>query len=177
MISDLAFYVVATLTVLFTVGVVAARNMLHAAIFLVASFTTTAILYLLLHAEFAAIMQVVIYIGGIVVVIVFIILLTSELGEAHLEATWLRRLSAWPLALAWVAAAGWLVRGFAAQWSDRLPADDNFASMERLGTALLAADSTGFLLPFEIISLLLLAAVIGAIVIARRHDQPGDTPR
>ena len=170
--QDFCFYLVAAMTVLFTVGVVSARNMLHAAIFLVASFTTTAVLYLMLNAEFAAIMQLVIYIGGIVVVIVFIILLTSRLGEAHLEVTWLRRIPAWPLAFAWVAVTAWLLRRYAVDWSDHTTLNANYASIERLGTSLLAADHTGFLLPFEIISVLLLAAVIGAIVIARRHDEP-----
>lgn len=171
---DTAFLVTAVLTVACTLGVVAARNMLHAAIFLVASFTATAILYLLLHAEFAAIMQLVIYIGGIVVVIVFIILLTSELGEAHLEVTRRRRWTGWPLALAWAVGAGWLLRTFGAIWRQAAPGATDFASLDRLGTALLATDRSGFLLPFEIISVLLLAAVIGAIVIARRHDDPGD---
>jgi len=172
--SDLAFYAVAGLVILFSIGVVAMRNMLHAAIFLVSAFTWTAVLYLLMDVEFAAIMQLVVYIGGIVVVIVFIILLTSELGEAHLEPSWRRRWPAALLSIAWVAAAAALIHQFDDVWNAHTPVDGKPVEIDQLAQALLSTGDRGFLIPFEIISVLLLTAVIGAIVIARRRDDPGE---
>lgn len=172
--SDLAFYLVAGLVVLFSIGVVVMRNMLHAAIFLVSSFTWTAVLYLLMDVEFAAIMQLVVYIGGIVVVIVFIILLTSELGEAHLESSRLRR---WPtalLSLAWIAGAAALTHQFHDVWAARQPVQGKPVTIDQIAETMLSTGDRGFLIPFEIISVLLLTAVIGAIVIARRRDEPGE---
>jgi len=172
--SDIAFYIVAGLVILFSVGVVVMRNMLHAAIFLVSSFTWTAVLYLLMDVEFAAIMQLVVYIGGIVVVIVFIILLTSELGEVHLESSRLRK---WPpmlLALLCIAASTALIHKYHDVWAARLPVTGKPVTIDQIAESMLSTGDRGFLIPFEIISLLLLTAVIGAIVIARRRDESGE---
>jgi NADH-quinone oxidoreductase subunit J len=168
---DILFHIAAIALILFSIGVVTARNMLHAAIFLVQAFVATAILYLLMYAEFAAIMQLAVYIGGIVVVIVFIILLTSELGEAYLETSWRRRLPAWPLAIACIGL--WLAHGRLGSLSGAAPTTERFASIDTIAHFLLATDGSGYLVPFEILSILLLAAVIGAMVVARRHhDAP-----
>jgi len=175
--SDLAFYAVAGLVILFSIGVVTLRNMLHAAILLVSAFTWTAVLYLLMDVEFAAIMQLVVYIGGIVVVIVFIILLTSELGEAHLEPSRLRRWPTAALAGLWILSAGALIHQFHDHWALRRPVDGKPVEIDQLAQALLSTGDRGFLIPFEIISILLLTAVIGAIVIARRRDDPGEEER
>jgi len=172
--SDMAFYMVAGLVVLFSIGVVVMRNMLHAAIFLVSSFTWTAVLYLLMDVEFAAIMQLVVYIGGIVVVIVFIILLTSELGEVHLESSRLRKWPSLIIALLWITAASALIHQYHDVWASRLPVIGKPVTIDQIAESMLSTGNRGFLVPFEIISLLLLTAVIGAIVIARRRDESGE---
>ena len=78
---DLAFYVVALFMLVTAVCTVAVKNILQSAVFLIFSFVGTAILYLLLHAEFTALAQVMVYVGGVVIFVVFTILLTSRLGE------------------------------------------------------------------------------------------------
>jgi len=172
--TDIAFYIVAGLVIIFSIGVVVMPNMLHAAIFLVSSFTWTAVLYLLMDVEFAAIMQLVVYIGGIVVVIVFIILLTSELGEVHLEPSRLRKWPSMILALLWITAATALIHKFHDEWATHLPVSGKPVTIDQIAESMLSTGNRGFLIPFEIISILLLTAVIGAIVIARRRDEPGD---
>ena len=78
---DIAFYAVALVMILTAVFTVAVKNILQSAVFLIFSFVATAILYLLLHAEFIALAQVMVYVGGVVIFVVFTILLTSHLGE------------------------------------------------------------------------------------------------
>ena len=78
---DLAFYLVAFIILGTAVCTVAVKNILQSAVFLIFSFVATAILYLLLHAEFTALAQVMVYVGGVVIFMVFTILLTSRLGE------------------------------------------------------------------------------------------------
>ena len=78
---DIAFYVVAFVILMTAVCCVAVKNILQSAVFLIFSFVTTAILYMLMHAEFIALAQVMVYVGGVVIFVVFTILLTSHLGE------------------------------------------------------------------------------------------------
>ena len=74
---DIAFYVVAFVILMTAVCCVAVKNILQSAVFLIFSFVTTAILYMLMHAEFIALAQVMVYVGGVVIFVVFTILLTS----------------------------------------------------------------------------------------------------
>ena len=76
---DIAFYAVAFIILVTAVCTVAVKNILQSAVFLIFSFVATAILYLLLHAEFTALAQVMVYVGGVVIFVVFTILLTSRL--------------------------------------------------------------------------------------------------
>ncbi len=173
--KDTAFYLVAGIMLALSAGVVAARNILHAALYLIFTLSGTALVYLFMNAEFAAIAQVLVYIGGIVIVVVFTILLTSHLGEDHLEASAPRRILSALLALAFLGTFGHLLWSHREAFIQRVPTTDRFASLDRVGVALLATDGSGWLIPFELISLLLLAAVIGAIVLARRdHEIHGE---
>ena len=83
--SDIVFYFVAVFMVLLSIAAVSSKNVLRSAIFLIASFLGTAIIYLLLKAEFMAMAQIMLYVGGVVVFIIFAILLTSHLGENKLS--------------------------------------------------------------------------------------------
>ena len=84
LMSDIIFYVVAFAMVATAVAVVLAKNLLQSAVFLIFSFIGTAVLYLLLHAEFNAMAQIMVYAGGVVIFVIFTILLTSHLGESVL---------------------------------------------------------------------------------------------
>jgi NADH-quinone oxidoreductase subunit J len=143
-------------------GVVTGRNLVHAALWLVLSFFGVASLFVLLEASFLAAVQVVVYIGAIAVLITITIMVTQRVMGAR-EAL----VSQWPLALI-VAALLFATLGFVAitNFADVTIAEDVSAeSVARLGAALVSP--SGFLLPFEVASVLLLAAMIGSIVVAR----------
>lgn len=143
-------------------GVVTGRNLVHAALWLVLSFFGVASLFVLLEAPFLAAVQVVVYIGAIAVLITITIMVTQRVMGAR-EAL----VSQWPLALI-VAALLFATLGFVAitNFANVTIAEDVSAeSVARLGAALVSP--SGFLLPFEVASVLLLAAMIGSIVVAR----------
>ncbi len=169
--KDLLFFVVAGAMVLLALGVVNTRNILHAALYLVWTLSGTALLYLLMHAEFPAIAQVLVYIGGIVVIVVFTILLTFRLGESYLSDNPVRRLAAGSVALSFFLSFAYLLWKHRALLENREPNNFSYASLERMGEAFLATGRGGWLLAFELLSVLLLGAVIGAVVLARRHRE------
>ena len=142
-------------------ALVTARNVVHAALFLVVSLAMVAVAYLLLAAEFVAWVQVLIYVGAIVVLLLFGLMLTrAPIGREALD-NQQRGLSAL-VALGILGGLSFLI------W-------DAFRGDEIL---LLTSDTAtvgedlfrGYLLPFEVVSFLLLAALVGAIVLARREE-------
>lgn len=167
------FYGLAGVLILMSLLTVSVQNLLHAAISLIGSFFATAALYILFQMEFVALAQIMIYIGGIVVFMVITILLTAQLGARNLfPKTWLQRLWGGGVCLS-LFAVMWLTL----QRNDLPPATPiaptaEPASLTAVGFRLLSADGNGFLVPFEIISLLLLTALIGAVVVARRDPKP-----
>jgi NADH-quinone oxidoreductase subunit J len=174
--SDVMFYLVAFFMVVCAIATVSVKNILHSAIGLIATFFCTAILYLLLRAEFLAIAQVLVYIGGVVIFVVFTILLTSQLGEKALLTGKVRHGLAVVFALLFFATMAHLVLKVPAPVGEAT-ATAGYASMATFGQRLLSAERSGFIIPFEAISLLLLASLIGAITIARKpHEDkiPGE---
>jgi NADH-quinone oxidoreductase subunit J len=119
-------------------------------------------------AEFVAVAQVMVYIGGVVVFIVFAILLTSHLGEKTLETSRLRKILAVFFSIIVTVLAVTFLKeiGEVAQ-----TATEDFASLAAIGKRLLSPSDSGFLLPFEAISLLLLISLIGAVTIARTFKE------
>src|SRR5574338_1494347 len=156
------------LVALFTLGsgfmVVTTRNLVHAALWLVATLFGVAVTYALLNANFLAVVQVVVYIGAIAILFIFAVMLTRkearDRGPQHNKGWWLSALLA-VLTFGGLAAMlmGW--EGMSRTAAD-LPA--GFDSMGELGTALISPNA--FVLPFEVSSVLLLAALVGAVYIA-----------
>jgi NADH-quinone oxidoreductase subunit J len=140
---------------------VTAKNVVHAALYLVVTLAAVAAIYLLLAAEFVAWVQVLIYVGAIVVLLLFGLMLTrAPIGREALD-NQQRGLSA-IVALAVLAGLGILL------W-------DTFRDAEIRLSASTTADVgenlfRSYILPFEVVSFLLLAALIGAIVLARREE-------
>jgi len=167
------FYGLAGVLILMSLLTVSVQNLLHAAIALIGSFFATAALYLLMQMEFVALAQIMIYIGGIIVFMVITILLTAQLGAKNLPPpTWPQRLWGGGVCLSLL-----VVLWLSLQKSDLLPATPiaptaEPASLSAVGFRLLSAEATGFIVPFEIISLLLLTALISAVVVARRDSKP-----
>ncbi len=141
-------------------AVVTLRNVIHSAIAMMVCFGSLAGMYALLGAPIVAAAQVLIYLGAISVLIIFAIMLTQA-GDASLAAPFHRQVPF--AALAVVGLIGWSV--MQTDWATA--AEAVAVNLERLATALF----TDYALPFEIISLLLLAAIIGAIFLARRPEE------
>jgi NADH-quinone oxidoreductase subunit J len=160
--QNIAFGIIAFFMVVSAIRVVTASNVVHAAAFLVVVLAGAASLFILLGAEFVAITQVLVYIGAIVVLFLFGIMLT----RAPMEGTENPSRDNWPIA----GLTGFvllLLLGYSL-WDgfgeSKIPGD-----LEPTNTGALADAIFGqYLVPFEVVSLLLLAALVGAIVIARR---------
>jgi len=139
------------------------RNIIHSAMAMMVCFGALALMYALLGAPIIAAAQVLIYLGAISVLILFAIMLTQA-GDANLPAPFHRQV--WLAALAAVLIVGLI--GWAALSTDwRAATEVAGAALDAIATALF----TDYALPFEIVSLLLLAAIIGAIFLARRPEE------
>jgi NADH:ubiquinone oxidoreductase subunit 6 (subunit J) len=156
-----AFGVVAVVLLVSAVQVVVARNLFHSVLWLALALVSTAGLFLLLHAEFLAAAQVLLYAGGVVTIVVFAIMLTERLiGESIYQTN---RGLAWGAAVAaavFVAIASVIVRAPVSR-AGAGPGDT-----ATLGRALL----TDWVLPFESVAALLVAALLGAVYLARTED-------
>lgn len=145
------------------VAVVTNQNLLHSAYFLILSFVGVAGLYVMLEAGFLAVVQILVYVGAIAVLIVFAIMLTRQLGDKGLR----QRNAQWGWALAGSAALlgvlGLIL--YRADWSLN-PGSVPENSVQLIGENLLGT----YLVPFEVASVVLLIALIGAIIIAREKE-------
>ncbi|MGC3998885.1 MAG: NADH-quinone oxidoreductase subunit J [Anaeromyxobacter sp.] len=162
--EQVTFWIFAVPLVATAAGVVAARSPVYAAMNLVAAFFFMAGIYVLLVAHLIAFMQILVYAGAVMVLFLFVIMLLS-LGNEHLEKERHR-------AMQWAGAVGaiMLVTVIAVAIADvqtgepaQLPAD--FGEVKAVGWVLY----TKYLLPFEATSLLLLAAIVGAVVVAKER--------
>jgi NADH-quinone oxidoreductase subunit J len=160
----IAFYVLAALTLGSALGVMASRDLFHAVLLLIVSFVGIAGFFVLLSAEFLAMAQVVIYVGAISVLLLFAVLLTPRAGRNNSETQMLA-----PAALLAVAlAAVFLFVIFDTDWAT--VSDEPIVAAEELGNALLGPG----VLPFEVASVLLTAALVGSIMLARTPEEEAE---
>ncbi|GIV77139.1 MAG: NADH-quinone oxidoreductase subunit J [Litorilinea sp.] len=160
----LFFILVGALSFAAAIGVVASRQPVHSALFLLTHFVTLAVLYVTLEAQFLAAAQVIIYAGGIVVLILFVIML---IGSQEIEGVAAHR--SWTpfvgitLGLIMVATMVYtLVPSF--QGAEPAPTVIQGGIPEAVGMSLF----TRYILPFELAAVLLLVALLGALLLARR---------
>jgi NADH-quinone oxidoreductase subunit J len=162
--ESLLFWIFAISTVMASVGVVVLRNPIASAMSLVAAFFFLAGIYVLLWAHTIAILQVLVYAGAVMVLFLFVIMLLSltEVGPIGKLSFWrvVGGASALGLGACLVAAVAHSPEKGAAL-APVNPA--NFGTLKELGRILY----TAYLLPFEAVSLLLLAAMVGAVVVAK----------
>ena len=158
------FYLVSALAILAALAIVAAKNAVHAALFMVANFALVAVLYLLLRASFIATIQVIVYAGAIMVLFLFVIMMLN-VSEAERPQDRLFALDS----LAPLFAVGLLGVLVYVAFGVKPPAATAgglvFANIGDIGALLF----TRYLYPFEITSILLLVAMIGAVVLAKRR--------
>ena len=163
--STVLFYMLAALTLVSGILAVTTRQIFRAAIFLLFSLIGIAGLFFWMRYDFIAAVQIVVYVGGITVLIIFSIFLTQQAGELLPKQKPGRQI--------WAALAAFC--GFALTMLQVLqhtfkPTFDLAVepSVANIGTSMLGVGDNGYALPFEVVSILLLAAMIGCIVIALR---------
>ena len=160
--EEVIFYFVAALTVIGALGVVLARNVVHSALFLILSLLAVAGVFILLSAEFLAIVQVLIYGGAVTILVLFAMMLTRvrDMPQA---------LDGPQRPFAALVAAAFLGVSILAVVSTDWPGETNkitVISFRELGEALFRT----WAIPFEIASLVLLVALVGAIILARGEE-------
>ena len=171
MISTVIFYIFAAILVFAAIGVIASRNPVHSALFLVLAFVQSAVLWLLIEAEFLAIVLVLVYVGAVMVLFLFVVMMldikTEELREGFTRYFWLG-----------VAVAGIVVLEigqviwFRSQGQEFMTRPesypDGYSNTTELGSVLY----TEYVYAFELAAMLLLLAMIAAITLTMRK-RPG----
>ena len=162
--QEVAFVIIAALGTVTALRVVSARNVVHAALYLVVTLATVAGAYLLLSAEFIAWVQILIYVGAIVILFLFGLMLTkAPIGREALDNQ--RRGLAAVVGIVILAGLVYLIQG-AFEW-DAPKIQSSGGSTSQVGESIFRS----FVLPFEVVSFLLLAALIGAIVLSRKDER------
>ena len=165
-VNLILFLVLAVVAIATALGMLLSRHAVYAALFLVLNFGTVAIFYILLNAPFIALSQVTVYAGAIMVLFLFVImLLGTEVLPQTKTLPWQRPVAI-VLAAALVAEAGYLLFRRGPLSGNIATPVEQFGSPQQVGTALF--NSGGFLLPFEITSVLLLIGMVGAIILTQR---------
>ncbi|MCC6397764.1 MAG: NADH-quinone oxidoreductase subunit J [Bacteroidetes bacterium] len=163
---DIVFYAFAAITVLSAFVVVFSRNIMYAAFSLLFTFCGVAGLYVLLQADFLAVTQILIYVGGILVLLLFGVMLTNKVVSVDIKTGTLHTIPAMILA---AIVLGSLAAVFYATWSTTPdPVASTTTTTKAIGELLM----TSFVLPFEVASVILLAALVGAALMARRTRKP-----
>lgn len=159
------FIILALVTLLSASAAMSLRNLVHSALSLVVTFAGLAGIYLQLHAEFVGFAQVLVYIGAVAILIVFAILLTRSgdtPNQSVLAPGWLAGIAVSAIVFA---ALGWAVLGSNA--IAKTAPDAPQITVKQIGDSLM----TKYVLPLEVIGLLLTAAMIGAVIIAMKEEK------
>jgi NADH-quinone oxidoreductase subunit J len=162
--SAIIFYVISALILGAGLLAVTSRRIFRSAIWLLSSLVGIAALYFWMQVEFIAAVQIVVYVGGIVVLIIFSIFLTQESGKEMPKPQLKRTIFSILAVLFGFGASYNLISEYGFK-----PSTQPFkVSVSEMGTQLLSTSEHGYILPFEVVSMLLLAAMIGCIVIAMK---------
>jgi len=163
-ITEAVFYLLATFTVACALGVALSNNIMYSAFALMGTLMGVAGTFVMLGADFLGVVQLLVYVGGILVLTIFAVMLTHRIADVNVS----NRAVGRPLAVLLVGAIGWwmIKVGTAASWvvkESGTPEPTTYG----IGTAFL----TDYVLPYEIASLVLLVALIGAVVVSRKEIQ------
>jgi NADH-quinone oxidoreductase subunit J len=163
----IAFYLLAACILGFGVLVITARNTVHCVLFLVANFLFVAALYVLLGAPFLAVIQILVYAGGIVVLYLFVVMLVNmkRPPEAHSDPHRRTGFGVVLAAIVLVQVGAIAIWGTGSQPPAPAPTGASLGNTEQIGLLLY----TDYLIPFEVASILLLVAMIGAIVLTKKE--------
>jgi NADH-quinone oxidoreductase subunit J len=173
-VEEIVFYIVGIMMVFCALRVVTGRFIFRSALYLAATLALSAVLYLLLDAEFLAAVQILVYVGAVVILIIFAVMLTAQLGDAAVFQTNALAIPAAGFSMLLWGVMVWVLARHPWHLITSAPADPAVSSQAaqqagnvgRIGYSLL----TSWLLPFELIALVLFAALVGAVLIARKED-------
>lgn len=165
MLEQILFTIFAILILGCGLLAVTLRNLLHAAIAMMGCLLASGALFLLLYQEFVALMEVMVYVGGVIIFVVYTILLTSRTGQETFAPTPAKLVGS--LVVAGLVFAGLATVVVQAGLDGREAGQE--VGLTEIGGRLLRGDEAGFLLPFELISILLLSALIGAATVAQYY--------
>jgi NADH-quinone oxidoreductase subunit J len=176
-VPDVGVFAVAAAIVLAgAIGVVVARNPVHSALMLVMTLFGVAVIFVLQQASFLAAVQVIVYAGAIVVLFLFVIMFLGVDREEDVAAERLRGQRPMAVALVVLGATGLLLLGQVSKWTTGQPhvagSDTGAPNVNLIGKSLY----TTYLFPFEATSALLIIAVVGAVVLARRPPMAPTAP-
>jgi NADH-quinone oxidoreductase subunit J len=163
--NQIMFILFATMIVVFSILTVTSRKILRAAVYLLFVLVSTSGLYFMLNYQFMAAVQLTLYAGGIVVLIIFSILLTSHISQNFEPSGWKKNIFSALAALTGAILAIITILDYSFAATTEAAQEVN---MRLIGKSLLSVDNDGYVLPFEVISVLLLAAMVAAIVIAKK---------
>lgn len=166
--SIIAYWLIVASIIIFSVLTVTTRKILRAATYLLFTLFATAALYFKLDYEFLGTVQIAVYAGGIVVLFVFAILLTQRPGENSPMLASGKKAAGLIAALATLGVTVWAFASRCTNLCAELAPREN-PSMDTIGESLLGTGYGQYLLPFEAISVLLLACIIGGVVVARKR--------
>ena len=163
----IVFFILALVAVASALGMLFSKNAIYAAIFLVLNFATVAVFFLTLGGSFIAVSQVAVYAGAIMVLFLFVIMLlgAEKLGQTG-TLKWQMPL-ALMLGLVLIVEAAYVLFTQVGQISELASLPEGFGSPASIGELLFSQ----YLLPFEVTSILLLVAMIGAIILTRQHKK------
>ena len=161
--AEITFWFIAGLTIISAVMVVSSKKLLNSAIALLFTLFGVAGLYVFLWADFLAAVQVVVYIGGILILIIFGIMLTNRITTVHISHSSIQRGYGGMVVVGLMGFLGWMIVRTPWLQKQALEPEQTVATIGRL---LL----TDYLMPFEVTSVLLLGALIGAATLSRAEE-------
>jgi NADH-quinone oxidoreductase subunit J len=166
--NQIMFIVFSAVIVLFSILTVTSRRILRAATFLLFVLVATSGMYFMLQYQFLAAVQLTLYAGGIVVLIIFSILLTSHISQKFEPIGWKKSIFGAIASVLGIVVCVTSILQYKFQATTQAATEVN---MKVIGKSLLNYGENGFVLPFEVISVLLLAAMVAAIIIAKKSKK------
>ena len=168
-ITEILFYAFSAVLVVAALGVITARNPVHAALFLVFTFVNSAVLWMLLEAEFLAIVLVLVYVGAVMVLFLFVVMMldvnVAQMREGFAKHAYLGAIIA-VLVVFEIGSVVWVKHlGSDTAAAAVTAAADGYSNTRALGQVLY----TKYLYPFELAAVLLLIAIVAAITLTMRH--------
>ena len=165
--EQILFYILAGTTLVSALLTVNTTKIYRALIYLLIALLGVAGIYFQMNYDFMGAVQLSVYAGGVMVLLVYVVMLTEKVGESRRKIAPFRRVIAGITVLLLMGLALFAIWKF----DFRVMGNQSPVTVEQVGKAMLSYDRNGFVLPFEVISVLLLAVMIGAIVIAKSKIQ------